>query len=75
MVDFTIKIIPERIFKDETLRIEALTHKSYAFENPMSGHHNERLEFLGDDVISLVVTDYLVNRFKARNSMKDNFQF
>ncbi|RIA89285.1 ribonuclease III [Glomus cerebriforme] len=63
-VDSNIKRIPERKFKDEKLRIEALTHKSYAYENPMSGNHNERLEFLGDAIISFIVADYLHDRFK-----------
>jgi ribonuclease-3 len=64
MFDPNMRRIPERIFRNEKLRIEALTHKSYAHENPMSGHHNERLEFLGDAVISFVVADYLHDRFK-----------
>lgn len=42
---------------DELLR-HALTHRSYAFENP-GVPHNERLEFLGDSVLGLVVTDTL----------------
>jgi ribonuclease-3 len=62
-----MKPISERKFKNEKLRTEALTHKSYVYENPMSGHHNERLEFLGDAVISCVVVDYLHDRFKEYN--------
>ncbi len=42
---------------DELLR-HALTHRSYAFEHP-GVPHNERLEFLGDSVLGLVVTDAL----------------
>lgn len=64
MFDPNMKRIPERKFENEKLRIEALTHKSYAHENPMSGHHNERLEFLGDAVISFVVADYLHGKFE-----------
>ncbi|GBB98037.1 hypothetical protein RclHR1_03120022 [Rhizophagus clarus] len=64
MFDPNMKRIPERKFENEKLRIEALTHKSYAHENPMSGYHNERLEFLGDSVISFVVADYLHDKFK-----------
>lgn len=43
-------------FKDASLRETALTHRSYAFEN---GHptNNERMEFLGDAVLGIVVTD------------------
>ena len=44
--------------------IEALTHKSYVNERRVSGqNHNERLEFLGDAVLSLIVSDYLATRY------------
>jgi len=43
--------------------MEALTHKSYHYENPSTGPHNERLEFLGDSIVSFVVANYLFNRF------------
>jgi ribonuclease-3 len=49
---------------DTNLFIEAMTHRSYLNENkshPLP--HNERLEFLGDAVLELVVTDYLFNNF------------
>ncbi len=46
-------------FKDEKLIIEALTHKSY--KQP---YDNERLEFLGDAVLDLVVGEYLYKKFK-----------
>ena len=43
---------------------EALTHKSYVNEQRASGqNHNERLEFLGDAVLSLIVSDYLASRY------------
>ena len=38
-------------------------HTAFAYENPMSGDYNERLEFLGDSIISFVVADYLHTRF------------
>lgn len=41
---------------------EALTHRSYAFENP-STPHNERLEFLGDAILGAVVTDHIFNAY------------
>jgi len=44
-------------FQDLTLLRTALTHKSFSSE------HNERLEFLGDALLNLYVTDYLYNRF------------
>ena len=43
-------------FEDEELREMALTHRSYAFEHGVDTT-NERLEFLGDSVLGLVVTD------------------
>ncbi len=45
-------------FKDKQLIIEALTHKS--FKKP---YNNERLEFLGDAVLDLIVGEYLFNKF------------
>lgn len=51
-------------FKNKNLLLQALTHRSYINENP-KWHldHNERLEFLGDAVLELVVTEYLYNNF------------
>jgi len=47
-------------FKDRNILLQALTHRSYLNENPKWGQdHNERLEFLGDAVLELVVTEYL----------------
>lgn len=47
-------------FTDKRLLQHAFIHRSYINENPRSGlQHNERLEFLGDAVLELVVTDYL----------------
>ncbi len=49
-------------FKDIDLLITALTHRSYVNEHKKSTSvHNERLEFLGDAVLELVVTDHLYN--------------
>lgn len=42
----------------EPLATQALTHRSYSYENG-GVPHNERLEFLGDAVLELVVTEYL----------------
>ncbi|MGE9807858.1 MULTISPECIES: ribonuclease III [unclassified Janibacter] len=43
---------------DEPLLLRALTHRSWAYEND-NAPHNERLEFLGDSVLGLIVTDAL----------------
>lgn len=51
-------------FDDLELLITALTHRSYVNEHKKSvSMHNERLEFLGDAVLELAVTDYLFNNF------------
>ena len=51
-------------FKDKNLLLQALTHRSYLNENPdWALDHNERLEFLGDAVLELVVTEYLYLNF------------
>jgi len=51
-------------FKNEDLLLQALTHRSYLNENPSSNiGHNERLEFLGDAVLELVVTEFLYLKY------------
>ena len=58
-------------FKGTGLLEEALTHRSYLNENPRWHHHNnERLEFLGDAVLELVVTEELFSRFPKREEGK-----
>ena len=47
------------IFQDKDLLQNALTHTSYANESKIKIPNNERLEFLGDSVLSIVVADYL----------------
>jgi ribonuclease-3 len=55
-------------FNDKTLIQRAFTHRSFINENPKSGlEHNERLEFLGDAVIELIVTDYLFRSYPTHN--------
>lgn len=53
-------------FKDKSLLKLALTHSSYANECGNPSRCNERLEFLGDSVLSLVVSDYIFKNFKDR---------
>ncbi len=51
-------------FKDKTLLKQAFIHRSYLNEHRDIGiDHNERLEFLGDAVLELVVTDYLFRQY------------
>lgn len=51
-------------FKDEELLITALTHSSYANENKLGVEgYNERLEFLGDTVLGLIVSQYLYKKY------------
>ncbi|MFA6289261.1 MAG: ribonuclease III [Opitutaceae bacterium] len=44
------------VFREPALLLQALTHPGYANEHPKDGDHYQRLEFLGDAVIQLVVT-------------------
>ena len=55
-------------FKDKDLIKKAFTHRSYLNENKgLRLEHNERLEFLGDAVLELVVTDFLYKKFPEKN--------
>ena len=51
------------VFRDPDLLETALTHKSHANEQPEGGADNERLEFLGDAVFSLVAGHLLMHRY------------
>jgi ribonuclease III len=51
-------------FKKKALLRQAFTHRSYLNEqNDRTLVHNERLEFLGDAVLELVITDYLYTKY------------
>lgn len=51
-------------FQNPSLLIQALTHKSFANENIKSNYpNNERLEFLGDAVLNLIIAHLLINKF------------
>lgn len=51
-------------FKDRGIILQALTHRSYLNEHEDFPYtHNERLEFLGDAVLELIVTEYLYKQF------------
>jgi ribonuclease-3 len=62
-----VKFAKEKLgfeYNNIQLLITALTHRSYVNEHKKSvSEHNERLEFLGDAVLELVVTDYLYKNF------------
>ncbi|MEO2069511.1 MAG: ribonuclease III domain-containing protein, partial [Desulfurobacteriaceae bacterium] len=49
-------------FKDKELVVKALTHKSFAFEKDKEENY-EVLEFLGDAVIGLIVSEELIKRY------------
>jgi len=55
-------------FKDKSLLETAFTHRSFLNENKhLHRPHNERLEFLGDAVLELVVTDFLFEKYPNKN--------
>ena len=57
-------------YKNIDYLITALTHRSYVNEHKKSvSEHNERLEFLGDAVLELVVTDYLFRNFSEQEGI------
>lgn len=61
-----ITLMEERLgvkFKDRTLLLKALTHRSY---QDGACDNNEILEFLGDAVLEIVVTEFLVKRYESR---------
>ena len=56
-------------FKDKSIITEALTHSSYSNEMRSKGEgvpFNERLEFLGDSVLSIVVSSYIFEKYKNK---------
>ena len=69
MQKFDIEVLEAKIgytFSDRSFLTEALTHSSYANElkaKKQTVQCNERLEFLGDSVLSVVVSEYLFDRF------------
>jgi ribonuclease-3 len=65
MVDFSkLEKKLEIEFRNKDLLTQAFCHRSYLNEHPdFRLNHNERLEFLGDAVIELVVTEYLFKKY------------
>lgn len=60
--DKLAEIIKQQSFQDTSLLRRALTHRSYVHENPQEGEHNERLEFLGDALLTFLSGEYLYRR-------------
>ena len=55
-------------FKNKDLLTQAFCHRSYLNENPDFGlKNNERLEFLGDAVLELIVTEYLFEKYPEKS--------
>lgn len=55
------------VFIDKNFLLSAVTHRSYLNEHrEATQEHNERLEFLGDAVLELVVTDYLYKKYPEK---------
>jgi ribonuclease-3 len=62
-------------FNDITILITAFTHRSYLNEHKKTvSEHNERLEFLGDAVLELVVTEYLYRNYKDPEGILTNWR-
>lgn len=62
-------------FNDIELLITAFTHRSYLNEHKKTvNEHNERLEFLGDAVLELVVTEYLYGNFTEPEGILTNWR-
>lgn len=62
-------------FKDIELLMTAFTHRSYVNEHKKTAQvHNERLEFLGDAVLELVVTEFLYTHFSEPEGILTNWR-
>lgn len=73
-----LSVLEERlghVFRDRSLLLQALTHRSYLNEHSdFEREHNERLEFLGDAVLELVVTEYLYKTFPNPEGVLTNWR-
>jgi ribonuclease III len=62
-------------FDNLTLLVTAFTHRSYVNEHKKTARvHNERLEFLGDAVLELAVTEYLYTNFEEPEGILTNWR-
>jgi ribonuclease-3 len=72
--DFATKVLGVT-FRDVELLITAFTHRSYVNEHKKTvSVHNERLEFLGDAVLELVVTEYLYGNYSDPEGILTNWR-
>jgi len=63
------------VYNDINLLVLAFTHRSYVNEHKKTApEHNERLEFLGDAVLELVVTEYLYANFSEPEGILTNWR-
>jgi len=63
------------VFHEKTFLLRALTHRSYLNENSSwKLEHNERLEFLGDAVLELIVTEYLFKHYQNPEGEMTNWR-
>jgi ribonuclease-3 len=58
-------------FNNKNLLIEAVTHKTYAFEAEKPLQYNERLEFLGDSILNFVISEklYKINKYFSEGEL------
>jgi len=62
-------------FKNKKLLKQAFCHRSYLNENPrVNLENNERLEFLGDAILELIVTEYLYKNYKEQEGKLTNWR-
>jgi ribonuclease III len=74
MTTFAQKVLGV-VFDDIQLLVTAFTHRSYLNEHKKTvTEHNERLEFLGDAVLELVVTEYLYGSFSEPEGILTNWR-
>ena len=63
------------MFKEPMTLVTAFTHRSYVNEHKKSTQiHNERLEFLGDAVLELVVTEFLYSKYSEPEGILTNWR-
>src|SRR5436190_22908960 len=70
----TLELLQQRLgysFSDRRVLIQSLTHKSFGHEflidYPIALRDNERLEFLGDAILDVIVSDILLESFPSAN--------